>query len=206
MGIAILLRTEVQTNYFGDLMVRTLTQGCGDSIVLCSGFFQENFRGHSYQVSNENGLINVLRQNRINVTTIGVHNNVWKDAYVNFVNNLRNGGVNVTAYVTSSLRWHAKVFILKREGRPVFGIVGSSNMTRNAFGTTNPFNYEADTFLWVSDECGNLVSDYVKSREKPEDAIFTRYHEDDNNDLTIQQRLEYLEEQVMNTRNLRVLD
>ena len=43
MGIAILLRTEVQTNYFGDLMVRTLTQGCGDSIVLCSGFFKKTF-------------------------------------------------------------------------------------------------------------------------------------------------------------------
>lgn len=122
MGIAILLRTDSMVNYFRDLMVGTISNGCGDSIIPCSGFFQENFRNSSYQVSNEKGLVTVLRQNSISVTTIGIHNNYWKPAYVNFVTTLRNQGVNLTAYVTSSLRWHAKVFILKKEGRPVFGM------------------------------------------------------------------------------------
>lgn len=79
-------------------------------------------------------------------------------------------------------------------------------MTRNAFSITNPFNYEADSFFWVDDNCGSVVLDYVKSLEKPESAIFARYYEDDNNNLTIQQRLEYLEKQVMFSSNLQLLE
>lgn len=149
MGIAIYLRKSKNINYFRDIILDSINSGEGDSAIICSGFFQENFKNNSYQVSLEGNFADSLKNNNIKLTTIGIHNSTWKNSYRNFVNNLRTKGVNITPLYKNRLRWHAKVYILKRENNPLLGIVGSSNFTRTAFSVNTTFNYEADVVLWT---------------------------------------------------------
>jgi hypothetical protein len=45
-------------------------------------------------------------------------------------------------------KWHAKVALLLKGGAPVAGIVGSSNLTRPAYGLLGPYwNYECDVII-----------------------------------------------------------
>jgi HKD family nuclease len=45
--------------------------------------------------------------------------------------------------------WHAKVFLAKSAGNPVLAVIGSSNITRRAFGEFPQFNYECDVVMWM---------------------------------------------------------
>jgi hypothetical protein len=57
MPIAIVLRKKPHVNAFRDLIVDVLGSGSTDEALLCSGFFQENFKGSAYQASAEKGLL-----------------------------------------------------------------------------------------------------------------------------------------------------
>lgn len=148
MSIAIVLRTDGKRNVFRDTIISTLQSGHIDDALLCSGFFQDNFKGSAYKASSEEALSNVCVSSGVTLTTIGIHNSTWKPAYVNFRDNMKAAGANVRCLYKSGMRWHAKVFIGRKNGVPNIGIVGSSNMTRNAFSTGSKFNNECDVFMW----------------------------------------------------------
>jgi hypothetical protein len=207
MGVAIFLRSRLAPNHFRHLMLNSLNTGIGDNALLCSGFFQENFvswgRMGNYQVSSDGDLPSILSNNNIRLTTVGIYNDTWLASYRNFCNNLRDGGVNVTAKVSARFHWHAKIFILKQGNTPVLGIIGSSNMTRRAFGEVGDFNNEADVFIWEDNKYNNLDSllnsTIQQLNEFNNEIIVTDYNPAKNFGLSIEQRLQQLYDDVFKT-------
>ena len=143
-----MLRTSAKTNVFRDAVISTIGSGHLDEVLICSGFYQENFQGSHFQVSGEASFAKVCAASKIRLTTVGVHNNTWKSSYRDFRDNMKAAGVAINSYYKAGLKWHAKVYIGFRGGDPLVGIVGSSNLTRPAFSVTSPFNNECDVYLW----------------------------------------------------------
>jgi len=202
LPIAIVLRKRARANHFRDLMIGSLNSGAGDSALLCSGFFQEN-RGSSYQASMEPKFTKSLKKNNISLTTVGIHNYQWQRSYVSFRDNLLEKGVNITAYYKSGMKWHAKVFILSKKDKPIFGIIGSSNITRNAFSNSVPFNNECDVILWVNN-AGKSISSLISGGEQgdnfPYETIRASYKKSQNSGLSIQDRLQKIKEDILNDK------
>jgi phosphatidylserine/phosphatidylglycerophosphate/cardiolipin synthase-like enzyme len=199
MGLLIFLRKRATTNYFRDLVIDSIDTGAGNNVLLCSGFFQELFNHSLYQATLEKNFTNVLLNKNIDITTVGIHNNVWMHSYKNFRDNLQNSGVNIQAKYISSYRWHAKIFILKDKDEPVLGIVGSSNITRNAFSVSVPHNYEADVVMWKDSNA--IINDFMKKyidmlKEFPDEIIVADYDPQKNNGLSIEERLKNLENDI----------
>jgi hypothetical protein len=195
MGFMIFLRKRFNVNKFRDIMLSSIATGHGNQVLLCSGFFQENFKTSSYQVSQESSFDQVLLKHSIELTTVGIHNNSWLQSYKNFRDNLNASGVNIIAKYATKFHWHAKIYILKLDGRPIFGILGSSNMTRNAFSTTNPFNFESDVIMWLDEfEKFNDIYKQVSTElsEFSEEIINVDYDPNKNFGLTIEDRLKQI--------------
>ncbi len=118
MSLAITLRKHINPNLFREIILHVVEKSLGDEIILCSGFFQENKNTKngldSYQISTEGKFADYLQQNNIKITSIGVHNGVWRNEYIRFRNNLNKRGIKLTAKVTSNYKWHAKIFLLKK--------------------------------------------------------------------------------------------
>jgi len=173
-------------------LIGSMSLGVGNKALLCSGFFQELFKNHPYQASTEQNLSAVLVNHSIELTTIGIHNNCWMPSYKSFRNSLRSAGVNLRAMYTAKFHWHAKVFILRHSNDPVLAIVGSSNITRNAFSDSDPFNYEADVIMWL-DAIKPLTKfierNVTEIRDEPHEVIIADYDPKKNNDLLIKDRL-----------------
>ena len=109
----------------------------------------------------------------------------------------------------------------KKSDKPVFGIVGSSNLTANAFGVSNKlpnqltdspnpprkFNYECDVLMWdeKNTQISNVIAEFTNNPELNNQIIVTRYAPEDNHGLTINERLEELEKQIRDAGNLRPL-
>lgn len=212
MSLAITLRKHIHPNLFREIILHVVEKSLGDEIILCSGFFQENKETKkgfdSYKISDDGKFGDFLNQNNIRVTSIGVHNGVWKNEYVRFRDNLRAKGVTVKAKVTSNYKWHAKIFLLKKDGKPILGIVGSSNMTRKAFSIQD-FNFEADVVMWCDElnkEMKNFVSTIGNSRYDNQgkagfylgfqDIILADYDPAIHAGITIQDRLIGLEKEI----------
>jgi hypothetical protein len=202
MAIAIILRKRHNINKFRDMMIDVIRSGCGDSALLCSGFFQERkiFYGNvsPYQVSQEANLANVLAQNNIQLTTVGIHSREWIQSYRNFRDNLIAAHVNIDAKYNKNLRWHAKVFIISSNGTSIFGIIGSSNMTRSAFSVSKPFNYECDVILW-SDKVPGLiqrVNELLARDFEVDELIKAPYLEEENGNLSVEVRLDMIKAEI----------
>jgi hypothetical protein len=203
MPIAIVLRKKPHVNAFRDLIVGVLGSGAADTALLCSGFFQENFKGSAYQASAEKGLASACAKSGVKLTTVGIHNGTWKASYLNFEANMIAGGARVNCLYKNRLAWHAKVFVASNRDAPVFGIVGSSNITRNAFSVGGQFNNECDVILWPDSSVlgalvDNLFSDDFGS------IIRAPYLPEENGQLSIEERLTGLREEVM-SQDLRAL-
>lgn len=218
MAIAIVLRMSESTNLFRDAVINSLSYG--DEVILCSGFFQENFKGGKYQATLEPKLIKNLVTHQIRLTTIGIHNSTWRQSYKNFRDNLLKNKVNITCLYKPACKWHAKVFILKKSGRPIFGIIGSSNITANAFGVSGSsdsknnsatlpanFNYECDVFFWV-DKLKNInrsLSDLLFNQAQSLNVFRAQYNPKSNFEINISQRLQNLMTSVLDD-DLKELD
>lgn len=220
MSLAITLRKHINPNLFREIILHVIEKPLGDEIILCSGFFQENKKTKSgldsYQISTEGKFADYLQQNNIKITSIGVHNGAWRNEYIRFRNNLNKRGIKLTAKVTGNYKWHAKIFLLKKNGKPILGIVGSSNMTKKAFSNQD-FNFEADVIMWC-DELDEKIKPLVieignknygnQGKEGSflgfDDIILADYNPATHNGKTIQGRLIDLENEI-NIVNLKDL-
>lgn len=158
MPIKIALRTGVGLSPFRRLLLHMLHPSTGDSALICSGYIWEP-KGGKYQV---------LADNLLKSITLGCPNGVitvagklgggrYRDFYTNFVSRI-SAASSITAYTSPLDNWHAKIAIRLRNGVPVAGIIGSSNLTGPAYGENRPptpytpgWNYEADTLIWVGE-------------------------------------------------------
>lgn len=197
MGILIIKRSNSTPNLFRDFLVDSIDTGAGDEVILCSGFFQEN-RRNNYRASQEKNLATVMMRNNVKATVVGVYNYGWSRSYNNFVTSLRNAGIQVIPINKTSKRWHAKVFILKSNGNGIFGIIGSSNITRPAFSTHQTFNVECDVILW--DDSYKIFFDLVKNNISNVDIfnyINANYEGNLNSGVSIKERLNRLEKEIL---------
>lgn len=224
MPIAIFLRTSKGQSLYRDAIIHSLNSGAGNYALICSGFFQENKatpKGPSpYQASLEPGFSAALVANGIQLDTIGIHNHQWRASYVNFCNNLSAVGVTLVPYVMAGFQWHAKVFLLKQKENHLFGIIGSSNLTANAFGVSNmpalgtdspfppaKFNFECDVYFWsdTNTAIARMMEDLMNQDETRRQIILARYDEQDNFGRPIEERLNDIEEQIWNAGALNTL-
>lgn len=207
MALAITLRNSLGTNLFRNTLIATINAGIGDSAILCSGFFQENFKNSAYQASLEPNFINALKKLKT-LKTIGIHNNTWRPSYIAFRDNLLAAGVNINAYYKSGLKWHAKVFVLLREETPIFGIIGSSNITANAFGASdspNPpltFNHECDVYFWVDAETAldGKLNELLHTDRLSDQVIWGEYDVLNNFGKSEEQRLKELIREINSSK------
>lgn len=195
MGLVIFLRRRAAINKFREILINSLNSGIGDEALICSGFFQELWGTQTYQASQEGNFQKALVKHNITLNTIGVHNGYWIAAYRNFRDNLIASGVNINSKIKKGLHWHAKVYILKRQNKPILAIVGSSNITRNAFSTTSPFNYETDVVLWLDEfeDLNRIVSLAVEElAENTNEVIVADYDPNKNFGLSLEEKLNQL--------------
>jgi hypothetical protein len=197
MALAIFLRKRLIMNWFRDLMIGAIQTGAGKRALLCSGFFQEN----GYKATQEKQFAQVLFSQGIDLTTVGIHTGIWKTSYSNFINNLKAANVNVNAKYVNGLKWHAKVFILSNN-YSIFGIIGSSNITRPAFAAIKNFNYECDVILWPDDftAINDFMIEALRKIDDYHEVIIAPYEEKNNGGITIVQRLKKLEEEILSLR------
>ena len=144
---------------FKEIVQECIHSALVDKLYISSGFFQEMQKG-TYSASNDMdsmGRSFLNNTNPLDVYLSGVHNAAWNARFCTFITNLSNVGVynifvNGVPYspsikIQTAQRHHAKVFIYQLKDEPLLEIVGSSNFTRPAYGTTGTFNKEADLII-----------------------------------------------------------
>lgn len=199
--IAIFLRKTGSTNKFRRTVLGALRADIVDEALLCSGFFQDDAK---YSTGADFDLIAHRSCTPLKLTTLGLYSYSWKAQYSTFFSQIQSA--NSCACFTAvqkripSMGWHAKVFLAKAAGRPVVGIIGSSNITRRAFGELKDFNYECDVVMWEESisTIDAVVNAAIGDPGDVSDVIVTNY--DDNhrsNRMPLQNRLLDLEAEIM---------
>ncbi len=160
--VAIFLRKNLAENKFRDVILSALRSDEIDSALLSSGFFQEDA---SYSVSNLFRISPHRLCKPLALTIVGLYSYSDKKKYTTFINNIKAYNCSLcfqlTSKVMSGMRWHAKVFIAKKDGNPAIAIIGSSNITRRAFDTLTNFNYECDVVFW--DETNTIINQIINN-------------------------------------------
>lgn len=92
------------------------------------------------------------------------------------------------------------MFLAKQGNTPLVGIIGSSNITRRAFGLDKDFNYECDVVFWdeTVPDIDRAMSVAIGDPGDVSDVIVTNY--DDShpaNRQSLQARLLLLEAEIL---------
>lgn len=207
--IATILRNRQAPNIFRRTMLQAFAEGIGDEYLICSGFFQERtYKNSSYFASDS------FRNNppefpcRVSVTTVGVYNAYsWGAQYDDFASALSKIScacgrlINVKQRKSKGRsKWHAKIFIVRDQGTPILAIVGSSNITKNAFDELQGWNKECDSIIWSdnSSKADSLVR-VSASNSSDNDVVAGAPEEfDTQNNILVST---YDSEDQLNTRN-----
>lgn len=203
--VAIFLRQSETINHFRTVILRSFEKDEFDQLHLCSGFFQE--RG-TFSASSDLAATPPAWPCLKKVTAVGVYNGMWKPDFDHFISGLGTikcpcgKPLSVEKRQTKRYHWHAKIFIASENGSPALGIIGSSNMTRNAFGVAGSWNYEADVVLWdTSNNAANEVMSNIFediSNNFPQSVIVTTYNAEEplNGNLSLRDRLRFLRDEI----------
>ena len=196
--VAIFLRKEV-INKFRRAIIETLKSSEVDEALLCSGFFQDL---PNYQAGYDFDVFKYRSSAPLKLTVMGIYAYSWKQQYVGFFNVLKSvnssHGFSAHQRKMKGMRWHAKVFIAKRNSQPVVAIIGSSNITSKAFGEFKSFNYECDVVFW--DETNSNINRIIESviGDETSGVFVTNYDETHRaNLLPLKERLLELEKEIM---------
>lgn len=155
--IALLVSTISTTNLFRSAVLKAFSAPHHTNFLICSGFFHErtNGRGPFYASKAFAGARTTFPVGS-SITTVGAYNPCCTE-YLSFVSSLRGTMKNdrgsplrVRARYAKRKwhnKWHAKIFIAAEKRVPRFAVIGSSNLTRAAFGPV-PTNNESDVIIW----------------------------------------------------------
>ncbi len=199
--VAIFLRNTGTVNKFRRTILNTLRTDLVDEALVCSGFFQDNGK---YSAGVDFDLISHRACSPLKITTLGLYSYSWKAQYATFFSQLN--ATNSCACFSSvqkripSMGWHAKVFLAKQANKPLVGIIGSSNITRRAFGEFKDFNYECDVVMWEESvpEIDAAINDAIGDPGNVSDVIVANYDENHlANRRPLQDRLLTLEAEIL---------
>jgi len=163
--LALVLSTVPSNNVFRAALTGAFRSGYFNDFLVCSGFFHErtNSKGPFYA---SKALHTRTLPDPSTVTVVGAYDPSATE-FDDFVKNLASSlgtvaGSPVPIAQRRSLkkyanRWHAKIFIARNATHHGFAVVGSSNLTRNAFDAS-PSNNEADVVIW---DDSNMIAQKV---------------------------------------------
>lgn len=200
--VAIFLRKTGSVNKFRAAILGALRTDLVDNALLCSGFFQDDGR---YSAGADFDLISHRSKcSPLSITTLRLYSYTWRAQYSAFFAQLKSQNAcscfSAIQKRIPNMGWHAKVFLAKQGDTPLVGIVGSSNITRRAFGLDKDFNYECDVVFWdesISD-IDRAMSAAIGSPGDISDVIVANY--DDShpaNRQPLQDRLSALEAEIL---------
>lgn len=199
--VAIFLRKTGSVNKFRRTVLGSLRTNLVDEALLCSGFFQDDSK---YSTGADFDLIAHRSCSPLKLTTLGLYSYSWKAQYSTFFSQIqKNNSCSCFTAVQKripSMGWHAKVFLAKSAGQPVVGIIGSSNITRRAFGEAKQFNYECDVVIWDEQipAIDVVVSRAIGDPGDVSDVIVTNYDLNHHaNKQPLQHRLLSLEAEIL---------
>src|SRR5205085_5502455 len=122
MPVKLFLRKNRHESPFNHWLNRLVSAPMGDSVLLCSGYVQEDT---SYSILTDN-LLNSLKNGCSSgeITTVGYSESKqapgkWRNNYANFINRLKSEGLIVNAYKPRLENWHAKVAVRLSDTSPV---------------------------------------------------------------------------------------
>jgi len=166
MGLWITLRRDKQTSFFRQHLLNMVSPLIeGDSLILASGFFQED-PTKDYAVLNDRLLDAICSNEKIrNIQIIGAMRS--PAPFRQFCDKLEENWPHGRPERHRMSNWHAKIAMKLKtplngtEKIPVCAIIGSSNLTRPAYGVENDvpsavtskikFNYECDVLIFSND-------------------------------------------------------
>src|SRR5476649_1799218 len=205
MGIAIIFRPAnfggLPLNPFNDLLIGAIgAAGQNLEVTVSSGFFQEQTPAGNgvYCASQEPQFRqNLFNSNATFVAIHGYSSGIWYQRFLAFCQNMAAlpNGATTFGFRVPGYGWHAKVAtILSGTATPLLAIIGSSNMTSNAFGTVgnatkanNKSNRECDVVLWSHFLDGYMAA--FVAAQAPQNIILTQYIANENADITIEDRI-----------------
>lgn len=199
--VAIFLRNTASVNKFRRAILNTLRTDLVDEALMCSGFFQNDGK---YSAGADLDLMSHRACSPLKLTTLGLYSYSWKAQYATFFSQLNATNscpcFSAVQKRIPSMGWHAKVFLAKQANQPVVGIIGSSNITRRAFGELSDFNYECDVVMWEETipQIDTAINAAIGDPIGVSDVIVTNY--DDNhraNNRPLQDRLIALEAEIL---------
>ena len=159
--IAISLRTDLNFSYFKRNILSILSYPDFDTVIICSGYFQENA---TYSVTSDDILNTILANgNFTNINYLIIGGNFgygkygmksdWHIQFDNFLKELRKNKIPFKAYLDKRKKWHAKIAIGIEKNVPKVAIIGSSNLTAPAYSEKHhSFNIECDTTLLMKEK------------------------------------------------------
>ncbi len=199
--VAIFLRKTGSVNKFRAAILGALRTDLIDNALLCSGFFQDDGK---YSAGSDFDLISHRKCNPLKLTTLGLYSYSWKAQYATFFAQLQAQNkckcFSAVQKRIPSMGWHAKVFLAKQGNKPLIGIIGSSNITRRAFGLDKDFNYECDVVFWDESvtEVDQTISAAIGDPGDVSDVIVTNYDDRHSaNRQPLQTRLSLLETEIL---------
>jgi len=191
MGVWITLRQNNEKSYFRDNLLGMIsrTQDLdGNRLILASGYFSE-YEKQEYSICGDN-LKKALETNPkiCEIDIIGAKGSI--KSFNRFCEKIRNlGRERFIPIRLPKNNWHAKIAMIlkpvkegsrndrKRGTIPVCAIVGSSNLTRPAFGidprpqnvhSDVKFNYECDVLIFSNDYFSNSLNNEYLTKIFPD--------------------------------------
>jgi hypothetical protein len=154
MPLEITLRTDRHNSPFRGQLLKLCRMPMCDRLILCSGYIQEP--PGPYSISNDRLLSEICGNGAIADIELYagmLYNRKAYGQYLNFVNSFRSlYKGTLQAYVAVPRKWHAKMAFAIGKGRPLAAIIGSSNLTRPAYGVGfSRWNYESDVTIWLNE-------------------------------------------------------
>ena len=160
-------------------------------VYLASGFFDEIVTPPRMPIStfpNQATTLNLKNAlSGMTIKLLGAYNG--KKGLVGFGSSIKSNVSSISAFY--KYRFHAKIFIIEIDNRPVLEIIGSSNMTVAAYEGVR-YTKKGNQLYSLNYECDLvLVDDAFAIDIKPNENISRfSYSDKDNNGITLQDRAE----------------
>ena len=189
-----IIRNSKRRSLFKDIIQDVIHSKLGDTCYITSGFFSESPQKSGYLVSSDpsyNNLSFVTNPDKnLSFVLRGSFNKTHNNNLLNFYKALVKAQYRVSLFSTAIKR-HEKVFIYEKNGIPLIEIIGSSNLTKNAYGTQNTFNYEADLVIINDENIGKIVNNIININPININAITDNDNEEDSLSIAKIMKLEY---------------
>lgn len=209
MGVVIIFRRDAQHSLFRDYL-HMLVSIADKRVYLTSGYFSQSIYPTKYQLSNDE-LIETIKNSVCPKIYIGgcMGSSIAdRNRFIYEINKVLPMGRRAAGLVQKS-NWHAKIALaVVKDSGPVCAIIGSSNLTRSAYGENpnsfNPtlnsingasrFNHECDVVIWDNDNA--QVNEIAKS-------ILNKNHSDNISDRIF---FEKIPESLLNRSEKKLLE